>query len=275
MTSTHLTTHFIYRPKSGGRVLLEKQSPHAVIVLWNNGCRHVAGDVVLLAYEAAARGYHWRYLARRAACDIVGQTGGVAYDDRGTIVLIVPSVSAIGANRLMRSLAPRSPHEETEKQVNLTQLYRAGRARVGEGLQLEPDEVGAGSACVTWRQLNNNNIEVMSDGVVLIRSPWGIESVLGTPWVPQTQAPTSELSIPPPPTFSAPSVWGGRRSDGYDFWAVLYPDGLSIIAGCREIIGFEAAREHWRTTRGGTPLGDESLTLVDRLEELAREAGWV
>jgi hypothetical protein len=37
----------------------------------------------------------------------------------------------------------------------------------------------------------------------------------------------------------------------------------------------EKAREHWIKTRGGTPLGDESLALVDHLERMARIQGWL
>jgi hypothetical protein len=46
-------------------------------------------------------------------------------------------------------------------------------------------------------------------------------------------------------------------------------EGRSIHAGCRVFSSIEKAREHWRTTRGGTKLGDESLLILDQLEALA------
>ena len=58
------------------------------------------------------------------------------------------------------------------------------------------------------------------------------------------------------------------RSDGYVFTVVSTHEGPRVIAGCRYFT-FEEAREHWNQTRGGTPLGDESLALVDFLERIA------
>jgi len=45
--------------------------------------------------------------------------------------------------------------------------------------------------------------------------------------------------------------------------------GRSIHAGCRVFVSLEEAREHWRTTRAGTKLGDESLLILDQIEALA------
>ena len=59
------------------------------------------------------------------------------------------------------------------------------------------------------------------------------------------------------------------RSDGYTFLVTPMASGSThIIAGCRNFT-FSEAREHWTRTRGGTPLGDESLALVDHLERMA------
>ena len=60
------------------------------------------------------------------------------------------------------------------------------------------------------------------------------------------------------------------RSDGYTF--VVAPDlsgAIRIIAGCRYFT-IDEAREHWRRTRGGTPLGEESLAIVDHLERMSK-----
>ena len=52
------------------------------------------------------------------------------------------------------------------------------------------------------------------------------------------------------------------RSDGYEFFLWHCQEGFFIKAGCR-FLTMEAAREHWTTTRQGTPLGDESLDILD------------
>lgn len=59
------------------------------------------------------------------------------------------------------------------------------------------------------------------------------------------------------------------RSDGYFFALARSKDGRPIItAGCRFFESFDAARQHWRETRGGTSLGEESLAILDYLERL-------
>ena len=68
-------------------------------------------------------------------------------------------------------------------------------------------------------------------------------------------------------------ICGGQRSDGYIFLA-RREKTIRVQAGCRDFPTFAAAREHWTATRGGTPLGDESLAIVDHLERMAKIAGW-
>lgn len=66
----------------------------------------------------------------------------------------------------------------------------------------------------------------------------------------------------------------GQRSDGYYFICYLN-NGIHIMAGCRRFTSFTEAREHWTRTRAGTPLGDESFALLDKLEAEARKRGWL
>lgn len=55
------------------------------------------------------------------------------------------------------------------------------------------------------------------------------------------------------------------RSDGYPFALLPMADGsVRVSAGCR-LFSFEEAREHWTRTRGGTPLGDETMRVLDYL----------
>ena len=67
----------------------------------------------------------------------------------------------------------------------------------------------------------------------------------------------------------------GGRSDGYVFLLTREDDGAVMLrAGCR-YFSLADARAHWTATRGGTPLGDESLALVDHAERMATIAGWI
>ena len=44
---------------------------------------------------------------------------------------------------------------------------------------------------------------------------------------------------------------------------------LMIRAGCRNFTITEA-REHWTNTRKDTPLGDETMVILDHIEEVAK-----
>ena len=52
------------------------------------------------------------------------------------------------------------------------------------------------------------------------------------------------------------------RADGYEFILWDCQEGFFITAGCRWLTMAEA-RQHWTSTRAGTPLGDESLDILD------------
>ncbi len=55
---------------------------------------------------------------------------------------------------------------------------------------------------------------------------------------------------------------GGQRSDGYRFIGQVKNGALWIHSGCRYFT-IAGAREHWRKTREGTPLGDETMARLD------------
>jgi len=52
------------------------------------------------------------------------------------------------------------------------------------------------------------------------------------------------------------------RADGYEFLLLDTEIGWRVSAGCR-FFTIEEARAHWTATRGGTPLGHESLDILD------------
>ena len=65
-------------------------------------------------------------------------------------------------------------------------------------------------------------------------------------------------------------VYGLMRSDGFCFTYVLCKDGRHrIIAGCRYFT-MGAARRHWKKTRFGTPLGNETLAILDYFETVIK-----
>ena len=57
-----------------------------------------------------------------------------------------------------------------------------------------------------------------------------------------------------------------NRSDGYTFTLLPMADGSVRVSAGRRLFSFEEAREHWTRTRGGTPLGDETMLILDYLE---------
>ena len=65
---------------------------------------------------------------------------------------------------------------------------------------------------------------------------------------------------------------GGQRSDGYRFVGSVKDGELMISAGCRYFTLAEA-REHWARTRGGTPLGDETMAILTHIESVAAIRG--
>ena len=68
---------------------------------------------------------------------------------------------------------------------------------------------------------------------------------------------------------------GGLRSDGWRFFLTDFDgEGRRIKAGiCRNFTP-EEARKHWQETRGGTPLGDETVAILDHMDRIAELRGW-
>ena len=67
---------------------------------------------------------------------------------------------------------------------------------------------------------------------------------------------------------------GGQRSDGYRFVGSVHNDQLMIGAGCRYFTIAEG-RDHWQRTRGDTPLGAETMCILDHIERVAVIRGLV
>ena len=65
-------------------------------------------------------------------------------------------------------------------------------------------------------------------------------------------------------------IQGPTRSDGYAFFLQRLTDDKEpmVKAGCRHFTLAEA-QEHWESTRGGTPLGDETRAIVRCMVDIA------
>lgn len=90
--------HFIYQPKSGSRFIgaacprseANGQPMLTPAVRWSNGCAHVYGTGLAWPTDSRALREELAELAMALACE----AGGVAYDEQGTIGLIVPRLLA-------------------------------------------------------------------------------------------------------------------------------------------------------------------------------------
>lgn len=69
-------------------------------------------------------------------------------------------------------------------------------------------------------------------------------------------------------------VQGACRSDGYWFQLQKLTGDVEpmVKAGCRYFTLVEA-REHWQKTRGGTPLGEETMAILNCMKAMARVRG--
>ena len=69
-------------------------------------------------------------------------------------------------------------------------------------------------------------------------------------------------------------IQGPTRADGYAFFLQQLTDDTEpmVKAGCRYFTLSEA-RTHWQETRGGTPLGVETFTIIDCMVAMAKARG--
>ena len=69
-------------------------------------------------------------------------------------------------------------------------------------------------------------------------------------------------------------IQGTTRADGYPFFLQQLTGDISpmVKAGCR-LLTLPDAWKHWNATRGGTPLGDETIAIIDNMVALAKLRG--
>ena len=64
------------------------------------------------------------------------------------------------------------------------------------------------------------------------------------------------------------------RTDGYTFTVAPTPNGPRVIAGCRYLT-FKEAKAHWKASRSGTKMGDETMSILKHLETMAKINGFM
>jgi hypothetical protein len=114
----NFSTFFLYRPKNGDRVFADSTCREVRTLRWLNGCRHVMYASVPLVYKTAEAGKHWRAEARRVAEYLVEQYGGIAWDERGTITLIVSPDHVVAADLEMCATAALSGVDATAENTS-------------------------------------------------------------------------------------------------------------------------------------------------------------
>lgn len=129
-----MNTTWIYKPRSGDRVFVEKPGDEVAIVEWPNGCRHVVGGVHL-QYWAAECGSWWRDKARSMAAKAIESIGqGVAWDNQGHVHMVVPVRFAWQVAGMMEAAAGdnRDPGDRraNPESRNGVRLVLAGVARL-------------------------------------------------------------------------------------------------------------------------------------------------
>lgn len=182
-----MNAYFIYCPQSGSRVLAARPTTECVVVKWQNGCVHVAGDLVSLRYWTKACSLepgdgrcYWRNVAQEAARQVVEICGGVAEDHRGQLTLYVPRARAQRADHIMRLVRPYSDRSEDER--NAAAGFREGAADI---VFSERHEIA-----FQWRDshsMDESPVEVSMEGEgreVVARSGCNFETIRYKDWYP-------------------------------------------------------------------------------------------
>ena len=126
---------FVYCPKSGDRVFAQKDCAEIVVIRYDNTCRHVVGGRHF-SFNTVTPNAWCRDDAQRLVTQVIGHSGGVAWDDRGDLNLVIPEHKVAWALPLLRSALPMADWD-------LPALWRAGLASLNEQGNITIVESGA------------------------------------------------------------------------------------------------------------------------------------
>ena len=93
--------NFIYTPKSGSRVFASKESKYVFTVRYTNGSYHVLGGVKIQFITCLPGKSYWREAAKVMAAMVIATYGGVAWDEKGVVIMVIPKAAAKQALGLM------------------------------------------------------------------------------------------------------------------------------------------------------------------------------
>jgi carbonic anhydrase/acetyltransferase-like protein (isoleucine patch superfamily) len=159
-------------------------------------------------------------------------------------------------------------------------LWQSGSAKVYGNAKVYGSAVVYGSATVSGDARVYGNAKVYGSAVVSGDATvfgdarvYGSATVSGSAKVSGDAKVYGNATVSGDATVSGSAVVSGnagvrsvRRSDGYPFAAFMCADGkVRVTAGCRYFTLAEA-RKHWKATRAGTPLGDETMMILALLE---------
>ena len=143
--------NFIYCPKSGDRVFAEKKCHFIKVVKYNNGCRHVVGGVLLKFFHLVGEPQkNIRKELRQAARVAISSFGGLAWDDRGTIHLVVPVRHGKTALELFK-MVYNSQEVYTDRAWDHNTFFLS---QAGYAVEVKPFRIGSGVFGLEVRDLD-------------------------------------------------------------------------------------------------------------------------
>jgi len=126
-----------------------RPTPGIAVVQYDNGCLHVAGGS-LLAFETAVPGSWWRDKARKLFSTVVLYTGGVAWDDRGKVSVVLPEFTA----PVVLDIA-----EAAEAMEDNAPGWFANRARLGMWYEIISQRVECGLNVYEWAPVTRREVD--------------------------------------------------------------------------------------------------------------------
>ena len=131
---------FSYTPRSGSRVIASKANDYVAISRIRAGTV-AAGNLVVFKFYTATPGENYcRFEAHRLCKEIIDLIGGLAEDDRGTIILAVPAHKGWDVYNVIVGLLPLTSYERVSLR---RQLWWQDLARLTALEDYEPIEAEA------------------------------------------------------------------------------------------------------------------------------------
>jgi len=157
-------------------------------------------------------------------------------------------------------------------EANLSQVsgntWVSGDAQVSGNAWVSGDARVYGNAQVSGDAWVYGDARVSGDAQVYGNARvYGDAQVYGDAWVYGNARVYGNAQVSGNARVSKPIVVA-TRSDGYTFTLTHQGKNAPRIAAGRRFFTMKEAREHWTRTRGGTPLGAETDSILDHFERM-------